>query len=109
MSQRTMFPDEFSNPVAHAADPESSRVAAEAVTVSGRRARHAQIVLALVRRYPLQTAIELWTLASADQFHLKESQEIRRRLVDLEAAGLVRKAGQRHCSVRGTLQGTWEA
>lgn len=39
---------------------------------------------------------------------LVEMQEIRRRLVDLKYAGLVRQGPARACAVKGSKQVTWE-
>ena len=64
--------------------------------------------VALVIAFPGRTACELWDEASeADRATLKELQECRRRLTDLQSAGLVRGPMQRKCRVRGTLQTTW--
>lgn len=100
----------LTNPIAHAADPQSSHEAAEKHTASGKRARHAEIVLALVKKFPGQTALELWDDATVEQQdELKEYQEIRRRLTDLEKANLIRQGPTRRCSVRFTPMLTWEA
>lgn len=96
--------DDFPNPVAHACDPLTSHEAALAVTASGVRARHAEIVLQLVQAKPGATAIEL--MAAQVGTDLTEYQ-IRRRLVDLEAKGLVEKGAARACLVRGTKMVTW--
>ena len=94
--------------LSHRDDPATSREAAERHVASGRRERHAEIVLGLVQRFPAATAIELWYLATdAERAELKEPQEIRRRLVCLRKRGLVRRGPARHCTVRGTSQVTW--
>jgi hypothetical protein len=99
-----------SNPIAHNHDPAPSHEAARRLVESGRRAAHQRIVLEMVRRCPRRTAIELWAAATPpERAELKEPQEVRRRMTDLKAAGLVREAGQRRCEVRGTTQTTWEA
>lgn len=97
------------NPIAHTADPATSHEAAEVLTRTGRRQRHADAVLNLVKLYPGRTAVELWQFAGDWDLtaELKEMQEVRRRLVDLEAAGKVRQGPARKCSVRGTRQVTW--
>jgi len=97
-------------PICHTNDPETSRIAAEQHTESGKQTRNAEMVLALVAGSPGRTAIELWANASTGQQNaLKEPQEVRRRLTDLESAGRIRKGDARKCSRRGTLQVTWYA
>jgi len=101
---------DFSGPDSHAHDPETSAAAVREHTASGNRGRHCQMVLALVQRHPGQTACELFELASAaDLDSLREVQDVRRRLVDLERNRLVRKGPPRKCSVRKTSQRTWNA
>lgn len=96
-------------PASHRHDPATSREAASNHKLSGKQARHARIVLALVERFPRRTAIELFDVAGeSDRDELKEPQEVRRRLCDLERAGLVRKCAARTCGVRGTTMVTWE-
>jgi hypothetical protein len=101
---------DFLNPVAHTADPPTSAEAAARVTASGRRAAHARLVLALVRRHPGSTAVELWAAANAgEQADLGEMQEVRRRLTDLLHAGRVRQGDARACRVRKSKMVTWSA
>lgn len=100
---------DLANPVAHAHDPDTSAEAAQRHTDSGAREAHARLVLRMVRAKPGRTACELW--AEATEFQrvvLVEMQEIRRRLVDLEAAGRVRKGEARTCRAKGTRQVVWE-
>lgn len=107
MTQPTMF-DAADNPIAHANDPATSHAAADAVTRSGRRDRHCQLVLDLVRRHPGRTAVELWSMADLDaREELAELQEVRRRLTDLAATGRVVRGPSRNCGVRGSLMVTW--
>lgn len=92
----------------HTHDPETSREAATRMRVSGRKALHVGMVLEMVRRSPGRTAVELWASATpAEANELTEMQEVRRRLVDLERLGKVKKGNARHCSIRGTNQTTW--
>ena len=93
-------------PATHANDPPTSAAAERRVTDSGTRARHASIVLRLVRAYPGRTAVELHRLQDGDGL---ERHEISRRLSDLEKAGSVRKGVERPCSVNGTQMVTWLA
>ncbi len=106
------------NPIAHIHDPSSSHIAAERVARSGKRARNKELVLRWLKVWmtkqrwdglpPPPTAIELWNLMQSDHKRLlKEPQEVRRRLTDLLADGLVRQGPQRKCRIRGTTQVTW--
>ena len=98
----------FDPPASHTADPPTSQEAEDRITASGRRAAHKRVVLELVRLYPGCTAIELWARAPAEVVSmLKEPQEVRRRLVDLRYAGLVRQDGFKVCNIRGTRMVTW--
>jgi hypothetical protein len=97
-------------PSFHAVDPEPSRLAADAMEASGDRARHMRLVRGMVRRLPDLTACELYGCATpAEAAELKEVQEVRRRLTDLQALGEVERSGQRACAIRGTTQSTWRA
>jgi hypothetical protein len=104
------FKPTLGNPVSHTNDPPTSREAATTHTLNGKRAKHAKLVLKLVTAKPGCTAVELYHHAPADmQAELKEMQEVRRRLTDLHAAGLVCQRGQRMCQVKGTTQVVWFA
>ena len=104
----TLFDQLETIPVAHTGDAESSHESARRVTRNGTRGRHAQIVLMLVTSFPGKTATELWRLAERDeQAELVDHYEIRRRLGDLAALGLIVKGEQRHCSIKGTKMLTW--
>jgi len=95
-------------PSTHAHDPDTSREAIDNHEANGARARNQRLVLFLVKDHPGLTAVELWSVASdAIKADLKEMQEIRRRLVDLQAKGLVNPGPSRKCNVRGTKQTTW--
>ncbi len=90
--------------------PESSAIAAASIEASGARARHAEIVLALVREMPGRTAVELYEAASkGDRLELREMQRVRQRLTDLLHVGLVRQGASRLCGVRKTKMVTWWA
>lgn len=101
--------DQFggTHPVTHRADPETSREAASSHIASGNRERNANIVLELVKRFPGSTAVELWEQAGDAQQVLKEMQEVRRRLVDLESAGVACKGDARPCKVKSTKMVVW--
>jgi hypothetical protein len=90
-------------PVARRSDPEPSHSAAREMTSSGRREGQLQGVLALVRKYPLSTSLEL---ASRSQF---DRYVIARRLPELERAHLVTKRSVRQCTVGNRPATTWEA
>lgn len=93
----------FSNPIAHTNDPTTSHLAADKITKSGKRVKHADIVLDLVQRFPDSTAVEL-----VEQGSLREYQ-VRRRLTDLMHAGKVVRGAGRECRVRGSQMVTWRA
>ncbi len=104
------LPSNFDNPIAHSADPSTSHEAARNITRSGKRGRGCEIVLALVKRWPSSTAIELFELATdAERRELKEAQRVRQRLTDLLAAGLVKQGMTKICSIRNSRMVTWEA
>lgn len=95
------------NPIAANCDPATSHIAAEDQTRSGKRDRHAKIVLAMVRSNPGQTACELWELATAaDRAELHEMQRVRQRLSDMNGVNVV-QGPSKICTVRGTRQMTW--
>lgn len=87
------------------ADPDTSHEAAERMTVSGRRQRHAALVLDLVRRFPGSTSVELHQAQSGES--RLDRHEVSRRLADLKAMGLVRQGDKRTCRIRGTNMVTW--
>lgn len=91
-------------PASHANDPASSREAEQRVTENGKRAKHALIVLGLVRRFPGYTAVELTREQGPGGL---ERHEVSRRLSDLRNAGMVREGATRPCRVAGTNQTTW--
>ena len=96
----------LTNPTSHANDPATSREAAAAVDAKGTRQHHASIVLALVKAHPGCTAIELVTYQLANAKRLDEYQ-VRRRLTDLRAAGLVVQGEPRACRVRSSKMVVW--
>ena len=107
MRQKTIFDKP---PASHTDDPPTSAEAEIEHTESGKRGMHSEIVLALVKRHPGSTAVELWHHATeTERAELVEMQETRRRLTDLYHAGLVRQCESRLCLARGTKQVTWEA
>lgn len=102
----------FAPPRSHRDDPESSKAAAKQHAESGNCHRNADLVLAILRRIPGSTAVELWELCEQpERDALKEMQEVRRRLSDMADVkiGRVKVTGQRKCRFRGTLQSTYEA
>ena len=90
-------------PIAAKDDPETSFLAAKRITESGKREGQLQGVLALVRKYPLSTSLEL---ASHSQF---DRYVIARRLPELASAGLIARRGPRICTVSGSKAVIWEA
>lgn len=94
--------------LSHTNDPTSSSDAVEAHAKRGKLTGNKLLVLALVRRHPFSTANELWELATPDERKtLSEVQEVRRRLTDLFAFGLVNRTAPRPCKVKGNTMVTW--
>lgn len=90
-----------SMPIARETDPETSHLAAEEVTTSGRRAVQQHAVLAAVMAHPGLTSRELAQAAGMDRYVAA------RRLPELEAAKRVRKGEARECRVSKRLAVTW--
>ncbi len=104
----TLF--DFAAPIVHDCDPPTSAAAADRLTRTGARQRHAETVLAVVRRLPGRTAVELWDgCTDGERAELGEMQEVRRRLTDLQHAGHVVAGESRRCSVKGSSMVTWRA
>lgn len=101
ISQQSLFNDP--PPIARRSDPETSHLAAGEVTASGRREGQLLGVLALVRKYPLSTSLELAQKSTFDRYVTA------RRLPELEHSGLVVKRAARLCTVGNRLAVTWEA
>lgn len=99
-----MSPTLFDNPIVHANDPETSRLAARRVVKTGARNKQAAKVLELVTKYADATAVELME-CSCDEL---DEYQVRRRLTDLEQAGLIVKSGARLCRSRGSKMTTWK-
>lgn len=88
-------------PVAHAGDPVTSVLAADAHERCGAREGNLRAVREGVARWPGRTSRELAGLLGMDR------HEAARRLPDLEKAGLVRKGEARRCRDGGTMAVTW--
>ena len=93
----------LSSPVARTTDPKQSHLAAAEVTASGRREGQLLAVLALVKKFPRSTSLELSRHSSLDRYM------VARRLPELEKAGLVAKRAVRECHVGHRPATTWEA
>lgn len=89
-------------------DPETSRVAGEAITRSGRRTIDQEKLLYAIRVMPDLTAMELadWLIASGWKW-FRAYQVCNKRISDLYASGRVRCTGQRECRITGTKARTW--
>lgn len=71
--------------------------------------RHAEAVLAVIRRHPGRTYPELYALAKDDgDTVLPNEAALQRRLSDLKKVGLIRAAGSRVCSVHGEVMTVYE-
>jgi hypothetical protein len=93
----------LTSPVARAADPKPSKLAAAEITASGRREGQLLAVLALVKKFPRSTSLELSRHSSLDRY------VVARRLPELAHAGLVAKRSVRQCVVGHRPATTWEA
>jgi hypothetical protein len=89
-------------PIARKTDPDSSHLAAEEVTVSGRRDAQKEIVLVAVKKYIGATSAELAAHYGFDRYM------VARRLPDLEKDGDVAKGQElRVCQISGRKAVTW--
>jgi hypothetical protein len=106
MTQQELFASPIevalATPVARRSDPESSHLAAREVTDSGRREGQCLGVLALLKKHPLSTSLELAKYGY-------DRHTIARRLPQLEEAGLVSRRTARTCNVGNRKALTWEA
>ena len=91
----------IATPAARRTDPESSHLAAEQHTRSGRRASQQDQAHAAVRAAPGRTSAELAAATGIDRYLLA------RRLPECETAGRVRRSTMRICTVTGRLATTW--
>jgi hypothetical protein len=89
--------------IARKSDPKPSHLAAGGITRSGRREGQCLAVLALVRKYPCSTSLELASNSNLDRY------VIARRLPELEKAGYIARRNVRECSVGKRPATTWQA
>lgn len=87
-------------PAARSTDPETSHIAAEAVTKSGVRAHQQRQVLAALREWPGRTSAELAQQASMDRY------AVARRLPEL-CPTFAFRGGSTICSISGRPAVTW--
>jgi hypothetical protein len=88
-------------PIARASDPETSHLAADAVTRSGKRGAQQAVCLEAVRKNPGSTSAELSKVIGVDRFMPA------RRLPEIEHAGLIRRGAIAECMVTGSMCLTW--
>jgi hypothetical protein len=81
--------------------PATSRLAARELTASGNRDRHKLEAVAAVRKWPGLTARELERAAGC------EDGQIRKRLAECRADGLLANGEARKCGVGGHKAQTW--
>lgn len=86
--------------LARAHDPETSHEAARYMVETGRLGEQQTQTLEAVERWPARTANELGHLCS---------QDVHRRLPELETKGKVRREGPRTCDITGRRAATWVA
>lgn len=84
-------------------DPETSKLAADAMKASGLDSVQKQEILEiLIGRRSCMTARELDIAMEAERYTACK------RLPELERAGLIRRVGNRPCSVTGRTATTWQ-
>ena len=88
-------------PASRSTDPVTSNLAEAEVTSSGARRAQADEVLSMARAMPGATSAEI------ARGHFPTMIKARRRLPDLERAGLVKRGEPRKCNVTGRLSLTW--
>ncbi len=88
-------------PIAAAADPVTSHIAAREITKSGLRAKQKLNVLEACNQYPDLTSAELAQTIKWDRYM------VARRLPDLMHDGLVEQGPSRPCRVSGRPAVTW--
>lgn len=96
------LPRRIETPIARASDPETSHLAGDAITASGRRAHQQAQTVAAIRAFPGRTMQELAELTGLDRYVLG------RRVSECETAGLVRRLPKRQCAITGRMAEPWE-
>lgn len=91
----------FDVPIARRTDPESSKLAGDALTHSGARGKQKQLALDAVKAHPGRTSLELAERTGLCRFFLAK------RLADLNNAGDVHKGALIRCAVSGNLACPW--
>jgi len=89
------------NPISRTTDPATSHLAAEAITVSGRRESQVKLCAAAVKEHPGATAYEV------GEFHGLGHWCATKRLSDAFRWGLVDKGVPRLNEATGRQQTTW--
>jgi hypothetical protein len=93
--------DDLARPLARTTDPATSKAAAREIV--DRLPELQRFALRAVENYPGRTANEL-----SEALGLRDPRTLNRRLGEVEAAGLVRRAAPRRCAVSGRTAATWE-
>ena len=81
--------------------PETSRIAEDKITKSGKRQRHCWIILNALREHNGSTSAEL------AQYISLTKEQTHKRMHDLVENEYIRRAGKRICSVKGTPCCSW--
>lgn len=89
-------------PISAKADPSTSREAAAKITHSGKREGQQLAALALVRKYPGCTSLEL-----ARKGGTMDRYVLARRLPEIERGGLVYQSTPKVCGISGHKAVTW--
>lgn len=88
-------------PISRATDPGTSHKAAEAITVSGRRASQVRLCVSTVAAHPGATASEVGSLSGLGHWSATK------RLADAYRLGLLNKGAPRLNESTGREQTTW--
>lgn len=89
------------SPAARAKDPETSHIAAEKITESGKRVAACNIILAVLQEKDGLTSKEISARCDLDR------HQCGRRMVDLEQSNLIRRGEKRFCTVDGGQALEW--
>jgi len=94
------IPD-IQTPAARNSDPETSHLAAEEITKSGKRKAQQQKVLNAVKKFPNRTSAEIANRSKLDRY------AVARRLPELATAGLVKRGNARQCRINHRQAIVW--
>jgi predicted HTH transcriptional regulator len=90
------------SPATRKSHPETSQIAEENITSSGKRQRHCQIILTALRQHNGSTSAEL-----AQYTPLLNKEQVHKRMHDLVENEYIKRGDKRICNVKGSLCCTW--